>query len=243
MSLNQSSLNERARTAARLSASLRAQAKALPIDDRGLEALRAVKAWQAKRLASSHADLLGSERYGDAARFFLNDLYGPQDLSGRDKDLERLLPMMIKLLPEKALLTIVKAIELDALSEQLDRALADQLQSLQEFGVAGADFENLYGQAYCLASGPAQRAEQTAAVLDIGQSLERLVRQPFLGTLLASMSGPARVAGLSVMHDFLMRGFGAFKRMNGASVFLAEIYQRESSEDARIRIKFAAQKG
>ena len=41
------------------------------------------------------------------------------------------------------------------------------------------------------------------------------------------MGGPARMAGFSAMHEFLMRGFDAFSEIGGASEFLARIDGRE----------------
>ena len=62
-------------------ARLRASAKA---SDRVSAARAELRKWQADRLARTHADLLASADYGDAARFFLTDLYGPADLANRD---------------------------------------------------------------------------------------------------------------------------------------------------------------
>jgi hypothetical protein len=44
---------------------------------------------------------------------------------------------------------------------------------------------------------------------------------------LVLMRRPARLAGLSVLHDFLERGFVAFRKMHGATEFLATIDRRE----------------
>ena len=60
---------------------------------------QALRAFQADRLARTHADLLGSERYRAAAEFFLSDLYGPKDLGARDAEIERVLPRMTNALP------------------------------------------------------------------------------------------------------------------------------------------------
>lgn len=53
-----------------------------------------LRAWQSDRLAATYRDLLDSERYRAAARFFLTDLYGPKDFSERDHEVERILPTM-----------------------------------------------------------------------------------------------------------------------------------------------------
>jgi hypothetical protein len=43
------------------------------------------------------------------------------------------------------------------------------------------------------------------------------------------MRQPARLAGYGTLHDFLERGFDAFRRMHGADVFLATIESRETA--------------
>ena len=89
--------------------------------------LAELKAWQAQRLARTYADLVGQPRYAAATRFFLEDLYGPKDFSARDGELLRIVPVMERLLPDSALETAALAIELEALSERLDHALARAL--------------------------------------------------------------------------------------------------------------------
>ena len=71
-----------------------------------------LREWQVARLARTHADLLGSERYGQAATFFLTDLYSAKDCGERDAELERILPLMTSMLPVSGLRTLLLAIEL-----------------------------------------------------------------------------------------------------------------------------------
>ncbi len=65
-----------------------------------------LREWQATRLTRTHADLLASPRFGRAAQFFISDLYGPKDFSSRDEEVERILPLLIKMLPASALRTV-----------------------------------------------------------------------------------------------------------------------------------------
>ncbi|MCD6734621.1 MAG: hypothetical protein LT103_13640 [Burkholderiaceae bacterium] len=184
---------------------------------------QALKNWQAHRLARTYADLLAEPRHGAAARFFLQDLYGAKDFSQRDAELARLVPMLVRLLPEPALATIADAIEMDALSERLDLEMATLLRESDPLAID----EPAYADAYRHAGSRRDRERQIELIGAIGQSLDRLVRHPMLGRLLKAMGGPARVAGLSQMHEFLMRGFEAFRAIDGASGFLARIEARE----------------
>src|SRR4051794_28025327 len=86
-----------------------------------------LKRWQSRRLAETYADFSAQPRYRDATRFFLEDLYGPKDFSRRDDAMLRILPAMTRLLPGSAVDTAQLAIELEALSEDLDHRVAASL--------------------------------------------------------------------------------------------------------------------
>ncbi|MCO5099549.1 MAG: hypothetical protein M9885_01415 [Burkholderiaceae bacterium] len=183
----------------------------------------AVKQWQAQRLARTHRRLLGDPRYAAAARFFLDDLYGAKDFSRRDAELARIVPMMVRLLPEAALETIAEAVEMDSLSERLDLALA---RELAEDDVSRIDAAR-YADAYRRAGSRTDRERQLALIEGVGHSLDRLVRHPMVGRLLRSMARPAQLAGVAGMQDFLVRGFEAFRAIGGAYGFVEAIGSRE----------------
>ena len=65
----------------------------------------ALKAYQQKRFARTHASLLAHPRYGRAANFFLNELYGPQDFTQRDAQFSRIVPALVRLFPADAVAT------------------------------------------------------------------------------------------------------------------------------------------
>jgi hypothetical protein len=182
-----------------------------------------VKQFQANRLEQTYSDLLIDPLYRAPAQFFLNDLYGDKDFSQRDAELQRVIPALQRFLPESALGTIADAVELDSLSEQLDRALAQHVQHASDCGLS------LYREAYQKVEQqfPNYRERQMALVQSIGQSLNGLVRKPLLGSLIKSMGPVAHAAGLSSMHDFLSRGFSVFKTMGDAQPFLRMIQNRE----------------
>lgn len=185
--------------------------------------VHALKAWQAQRLARTHREQLDDPRHAAAARFFLDDLYGAKDFSQRDAELSRIVPMMVRLLPDAALATIADAVEMDALSERLDLQMARALRRTDPAQIDGA----AYAEAYRNTGSRADREHQLALIGRVGHSLDRLVRHPMIGRLLKAMAGPARLAGLSKMHDFLVRGFESFRSMGGAADFLDAIERRE----------------
>ncbi|MEI8304281.1 MAG: hypothetical protein WCG13_13415 [Burkholderiales bacterium] len=208
---------------ARAAAQVAGLRRAIAADAALRAATGVVKRWQAARLARTHADLLADAATAPAARFFLDDLYGAKDFSRRDAELIRLLPTLTRLLPQRALHTVADAVELDALTEQLDEGLA---RALGTAAGPGLD-EAAYARAYCQPGAVRDRAHQLDLVLRIGRSLDGLVSHPAIGRLLAAMALPARLAGVGQMHEFLSRGFAAFAGLPSAEAFLARIDRRE----------------
>jgi len=202
-----------------IAAKVRASLAADPDGQAGREALRV---WQANRLAHTHADLLDSRRFAKTASFFLNDIYGPKDLSRHEEDVRRILPLMKKVLPAPGLETVADAIELNALSESLD---ADTVAALNRkvFSLTEAD----YVEAYRMVGRRADRERQIDLIAHLGRSLDGLTRKPFIGTALSMMRKPALLAGLADMQSFLERGYEAFRAMKGAEAFLETISSRE----------------
>jgi hypothetical protein len=179
--------------------------------------------WQSRRLRNTYADVAADPRYTGAIAFFQNDLYGGGDFSRRDADLARVVPAMVRLLPETIIATVATAVELNALSHELDRMLIARLPDAgNAFTVAD------YCAAYRDQRTYAQRRHQLSLIEEVGAALDLYVRTPMLGTALTMMRQPARLAGFGALQDFLERGFAAFHRMNGANEFLAIVEARES---------------
>ena len=190
--------------------------------DAGLAARgRALAAFQSRRLAGTYSDLRQSPRYRDAVDFFLADLYGPHDLSGRDEQIIRALDKLKRFLPTAALEALVRAFELHVLTMELDTATATELKE-----PAGPDAA-AYAAAYRAAGRPAERELQIRLVGDIGALLDSVAHRPEVGLAIRLARGPAHAAGYGELQDFLERGYKAFRRMDGASEFLASIDQRE----------------
>lgn len=183
-----------------------------------------LREWQAGRLARTHAELLASARFGDAAQFFLSDLYGPKDFSSRDEEVERILPLLIKMLPGSALRTVALAVELDAISELLDSAMVGVLCRR---GVIDRIDEDAYAAAYRAVGCQPERQRQIVLIREIGEALDRLARKPLLNGMLKLMRGPAHLAGLGDLQAFLERGFNAFRGMGPATEFLDSIERKE----------------
>jgi hypothetical protein len=186
-----------------------------------------LRAWQAARFMRTYADLMASDRYRPAAEFFLSDLYGPKDFSERDDELERLLPVLVKVLPAAALHTLGVGVELDLLSESLDAAMVQALLAAGQG--ADADIsEAAYARAYRTCADRRGREQQIGLIVQIGDTIDKITRKPLLRAAIALIKGPAYAAHMGELHDFLDRGFHAFRHMRGAAEFLATIRGRET---------------
>lgn len=183
--------------------------------------LKALQTWQQQRLGQAYEDLMAQSRFRAACLFFINDLYGPQDFSQRDADVERIFPIMCRLLPAPVLGTVAMAVELDALSHELDRLTALALKPGEVITQAS------YAVAYASETTVEQRRQQLVLLILLGRELDRLVRKPMLWDLLRMCRWPARMAGLSALQSFLERGFDAFRQLKGAGPFLSTIARRE----------------
>jgi hypothetical protein len=179
----------------------------------------ALREFQSARLAATHADLLAQPQTAAAARFFLDDLYGINDFTRRDADLERVVPMMERVLPAVALKYIAEAIELDCQSEAFDCAMAALLGA--RFGLED------YARAYLRVKTRAEREAQIGHIESVGRSLCELVHMPLMAASMKAMALPAKLARLSELHHFLEAGFSAFRQMKNPEEFVTTIVQRE----------------
>jgi hypothetical protein len=184
------------------------------------ERVRVTKAYQQRRFSHTYADLLDHPRYRAAARFFLDELYGPSDFSRRDDQFARVVPAMVRLFPDDIVATVSTLASLHALSEQLDSQLAGHLRE-PALDAPG------YVQAWQATGRPDAREQQISLTVRVGERLDRLTRNPLVRHSLRMMRGPARAAGLSELQQFLESGFDTFRAMRGAQDFLTMIGTRE----------------
>lgn len=191
--------------------------------DPGLAArMAALAAFQAQRLAATYADLRRTPRHRAAVDFFLNDLYGPQDLTARDDQIIKALGKLQRFLPAAALGALAHAFELHVLTIELDTATAARLpgRALPEAAA--------YAAAYRAAGRSDDRRRQIDLVGEIGGLLDSIAHRPEVGLAVRLARGPAHAAGYGLLQDFLERGYEAFRRMKGAEDFLEAITSRES---------------
>jgi len=179
----------------------------------------ALKDFQQRRLARTYADLLASTRYGPAACFFLDELYGPGDFTSRDTQFSRVVPGLV-IFPHDVVRTVSSLAELHALTEALDSAMA-RAMSGDTWTPA------VYARAWQATGRADDRERQIVLTAQVATRLDELVRKPLLRQSLRLMRAPARAAGVAALQQFLETGFDTFKAMRGAGDFIRTIEDRE----------------
>ena len=185
-----------------------------------IPAIREVQVWQCKRLLASHQQMYQQKRFKPAVEFFINELYGPNDFSQRDQDIARIVPKMSKFLPEKALQSLASALHLNTLSFELDFSLAKQL--------VGTEINrDSYAKAYVSCDNLANRQQQIDYIRTLGNDLAEVVKMKGISSLLFISRKPAKMAGVLALHEFLVKGFKAFKNLGNVEDFIIPVVNKE----------------
>lgn len=211
------------------------------------EALAAVRLVQVRRFHFTYADFLASPRHGQAAQFFLTELYGSHDYSQRDAQFARIAGAIERLFPAKVMGLALQMAEVHALTEALDWQLAQAWVGLQSTPTATPDAARTlpHGQAPATAEAarqmagrylacwrqvgrPQDRQRQLNAVMALGWHLAEVVRIPGLRMALRLMRKPAQAAGLTALQLVLETGFDAFTSMGKPDSFLNDVQTRET---------------
>lgn len=185
-----------------------------------MQTIHQLQSWQCERLLATHSDLAAQERYQKAMAFFVDELYGPKDFSQRDADIARVIPKLAKVLPAKAMDALDDALALNALSFDLDMQMSQALD--------GADLNrDNYARAYREVGRGDDRAHQIDIIAHLGQQLADVVNIRGIGMLISLARRPAKLAGLLTLHEFLERGFNAFKALGDVHSFIDPVITRE----------------
>jgi hypothetical protein len=187
--------------------------------------LKLLSQWQSERLARTYSDLLASSLYGTACGFFLSDLYGPYDFSQRDQDIRQVQHSMRRVLPARILHSLNLVVELQDNTLSLDQTLLQVL--VDELGMTDAITTEMYAEGYRRCGNYEERTRQIDLIVEVGRELDQLVHMPITSVTLRMTGRPARLAGWSKLHNFLVQGYAAFKTMGDASTFLRIIENRE----------------
>ena len=187
------------------------------------EKIYQIAEFQKQRAAQTYEDLLIQPRYKAATQFLLDDVYGTPDHFERDCQMKRAYQSMIKLLPNEVLQTLTAAICLHALSMQLDHEMTEYCLASN----CQAESVETYAAIMQAANARHDRQQQLSLILEVGQDLDELVKNRFVLTALKFAKKPAEIAGVILLHNYLVAGIDAYKSMKGAQQFLRTIETRE----------------
>ncbi|HEX4916977.1 MAG TPA: hypothetical protein VFV43_03670 [Limnobacter sp.] len=193
-----------------------------------------LKVFQNNRLERTYQDLLDKKDTQAAGRFFLDQLYCTGDVSKRDHQVERVLPKLEKLLPKQAVEVVRKVMLMDLLAETLDDDICRYI-NLEDWKSNVNSRDMVYMNAYRAQSQYDLRSRQIELVSEVGESIQGLLRFPFLKPLLKMTRGAAQKANLEDFHDFLSQGMSAFSALDKPTLFFQTIQEREYSLLAQIR--------
>ena len=187
--------------------------------------------WQLNYMLPFYDDLRASQDYAAAVDFVVSDLTGI-GVSQRDRDIARIVPIMAKLLPEKALRTIASAMQLNArvldINLSICRALFTNRAIDEEIS------ESDYRAACKQASSLDECLELVHLVGEVGHSLDHVIRIPMIGVTLKAMRTPARLAGFGALQVFLEKGYTKFVALQDVDQFLGDITLRMTEVFTRI---------
>ena len=186
--------------------------------------LESLQNWQRDRLAVTYADLLNEKQYRAAGHFFLEELYGGLDFRQRDREVEHVLPVMIRMLPDHMLVSMADAFNVQVLSLDLD---IDMAFRMKDEGRQALDVES-YATLYRETERSVDRQRQVELIYRLGLELNELVRHRMVLRLVRLLRLPARAAGFGRLQGFLEEGLFAFRAMRDGEVFVQAINDRET---------------
>lgn len=185
-------------------------------DEALLTQVMAVQSAQTTRLRQTHAALLANPVFAPITDFFLSEIYTGLDLAELAREIEKALPVATRMLPDSVMRTAAIAVEANALTGELDEAVARAL--LNQGVTEPADDDMIAAYRYCAQYG--ERHEQMRLLRDLGLGLDRYVRSRLITATFKMAARPARMAGLSGLYDFMAKGFAVMKPVKSVADFL-----------------------
>jgi len=170
--------------------------------------------------------------FAPACTFFLQELYSAKDFEQRDAEFSRIAGALERIFPQSIVAIAVVLAELHFLTEHLDMQMAAALVSEGKSLDNAPLSEALYRTAWKRVGAMDKRQQQLDSVLELGKSLQSVVRLPGIRLTLRAMRSPAKAAKLAHLQAFLEVGFDTFADLacvsNGVELFLDTVRTRET---------------
>lgn len=190
------------------------------------EKVKQVQAWQRERFQNSHAPLLNDRVKRDAICFLFSEVYGGVDLSPVARDIRRAYPLAMKIFSENVMRTASLALELNALTAELDEQVASILFSHSLSVRKEIDLVS-YLQAFQMASSLDIRLHQLKLAESLLASIDCYINSRMIFGAFKLARGPAKAAGLVHLYQFMEKGFTVLRPLESPSRFMADIFVKE----------------
>ena len=200
-------------------------------DEESLRQFKSFINWQVAYLLPFFSEFETRPDTAAAVKFIVSDLMG-SGISARDADVARIIPIMVRLLPENALQALAAAMELNARTLMINLANCRDLSERTDISKGISERE------FCAAFRRTTTLDECLDLIDLtivlGHTLKRLVRNRLLRMTLHAMHYPAHAAGFGAMQDFLEKGYTTFHAIDDVDYFLGQFAKRITAVFTRI---------
>jgi hypothetical protein len=192
-------------------------------DSRLREIYQAFINWQLDYLLQYFEDMQARPDQAAAVAFIISDLAGVE-ISQRDQEFAKVVPMMVRLLPKNVLASAAAAMRLNASVLENNLAICQSIDAAHL--LSGKVREREYAEACRCVTSYEECMELVGLTVELGHELQHAIEIPMIGVTLKAMRGPARLAGIGALQSFLETGFRTFAALENVDQFLSEIEQR-----------------
>lgn len=192
-------------------------------DSRLREIYQAFIDWQLDYLLQYFEDMQARPDQAAAVAFIISDLAGVE-ISQRDQEFAKVVPMMVRLLPKNVLASAAAAMRLNASVLENNLAICQSIDAAHL--LSGKVREREYAEACRCVTSYEECMELVGLTVELGHELQHAIEIPMIGATLKAMRGPARLAGIGALQSFLETGFRTFAALENVDQFLSEIEQR-----------------
>ena len=192
-------------------------------DSRLREIYQAFIDWQLDYLLQYFEDMQARPDQAAAVAFIISDLAGVE-ISQRDQEFAKVVPMMVRLLPKNVLASAAAAMRLNASVLENNLAICQSIDAAHL--LSGKVREREYAEACRCVTSYEDCMELVGLTVELGHELQHAIEIPMIGVTLKAMRGPARLAGIGALQSFLETGFRTFAALENVDQFLSEIEQR-----------------
>ncbi|HEY5655387.1 MAG TPA: hypothetical protein VIS04_06085 [Woeseiaceae bacterium] len=192
-------------------------------DSRLREIYQAFIDWQLDYLLQYFEDMQARPDQAAAVAFIISDLAGVE-ISQRDQEFAKVVPMMVRLLPKNVLASAAAAMRLNASVLENNLAICQSIDAAHL--LSGKVREREYAEACRCVTSYEECMELVGLTVELGHELQHAIEIPMIGVTLKAMRGPARLAGIGALQSFLETGFRTFAALENVDQFLSEIEQR-----------------